>query len=197
MAADFIRPGFDTHSILKPGAARGEIPEQSPKVPYASTGSKIRPCWEGGGSFWTVRYGVRYCLAEDSFGGFAILGGTPLARPCWGRHGEAVPQNPLFRTKAVESPPVSPPEPDFLALGTAVEKSTFAQSGVNGEPSQRMEPAASDGSDEYKERMVYSPEPPPKSTFWGTRRTKLQKLGVATPQVCLAKNLEGGSWGKN
>ena len=65
----------------------------------------------------------------------------------------------ILRREAASHPPGS------LAK-EVMGKSTFAQSGVNGEPSQRMEPAASDGSDEYKERMVYSPEPPPKSTFW-------------------------------
>ena len=50
-------------------------------------------------------------------------------------------------------------------LGKRVEKLTFAQSGVNGEPSPRMEPAASDGSDEYKEGLLYSRQPPPESTF--------------------------------
>ena len=61
-------------------------------------------------------------------------------------------------------------------------KLTFVQSGVNGEPSQRMEPAASDGSDEYKEHILYSRQPQSKSTFWGTRRPKLRQ-DVASGEI--------------
>ena len=70
-----------------------------------------------------------------------------------------------------------------------MEKVTFAQSGVNGEPSPRMEPAASDGSDEYKEHILYSRQPQPKSTFWGTRRSKLRQNHLLAQNFGLAKEV--------
>ena len=65
-------------------------------------------------------------------------------------------------------------------LGKVVGKLTFAQSGVNGEPSPRTEPAASDGSDEYKEAILYSRQPPPKSTFLGAGRSILRREAASS-----------------